>query len=255
MAESGQGKMFFTLGLIAVGVLFTIWSFGSQLYEDSFPSQGGDTDLVETAASDQSDQPDYSDYKAEGDPFVSVPPEGTRGGRPQELESDPRRGASGASVVIVEFGDFECAECATMAPILDQLLDEYPDDILHIWKDYPLPTKHPFSETAARAARCAQEQGSFWEYHDLLLERQFEFVTQPWSDLAVELELDEGRFSECLSSGKTEELVVQGFFIGRTLELEKAPSYFVNNQFISGAATYSELKQIIDQELADVEKE
>ena len=49
-----------------------------------------------------------------------------------------------------------------------QILSKYPGKVSLAYRDLPLSQIHPFAEKAAEAARCAQAQGKFWEYHDRL---------------------------------------------------------------------------------------
>ena len=76
-------------------------------------------------------------------------------------------GAGNAPVVLVEFADYQCPYCQKVNPQLQQLKKEYGDLLTVIYKDFPLPMHHA-AQKAAEAARCAGEQGNFWEYHDVL---------------------------------------------------------------------------------------
>ena len=80
----------------------------------------------------------------------------------------PVRGAADAPVTIVEFSDFECPFCKQTHPTLKQLLECYPGKVRLAYRDFPLDSIHPQSRRAAEAARCASDQGKFWEYHDVL---------------------------------------------------------------------------------------
>src|SRR5262249_48948425 len=81
------------------------------------------------------------------------------------------RGAADASVTLVEFSDFHCPFCKRVQPTLAELLKTYPGKVKLVYRDLPLDGLHPQARGAAEAARCAQDQGKFWEYHDVLLTR------------------------------------------------------------------------------------
>ena len=86
------------------------------------------------------------------------------------------KGSKNAPVQLVEFADYECPYCQQVNPLIQKLEEEYGDKLSVAYKDFPLPMHHR-SEKAAEAARCAGEQGKYWEYHDVLyyshsLERQ-----------------------------------------------------------------------------------
>jgi protein-disulfide isomerase len=87
------------------------------------------------------------------------------------LNGGQMRGPSGATVTIVEFGDFECPACRTAFPLVKTVLDRYPDEIRMVYHHYPLPY-HRHALPAARAAECAGKQGRFWATHDVLFRNQ-----------------------------------------------------------------------------------
>ena len=184
------------------------------------------------------------------DPLVTVVPKDVLAGSPQPLSSDPQVGAKNPTVTIVEFGDFECEDCAAMSPIFARIVREYGTDVSLVWKDFPLPKTHLYSQAAANAARCAQDQGKFWEYHDALFEQQKTFALSPWTDIATQLSLDTTTFSSCFDSRTHDALIVQGYFIARTFSLDQAPAYFINGTLVSGKKTYEELKALVETEIA-----
>jgi len=89
--------------------------------------------------------------------------------------SNPVRGDSKASVTIVEFSDYQCSYCARSESTISQVLQQYQGKVKLYYRDFPLTNIHPFSEAAAEASRCAGEQGKFWEYHDMLFDKQTEW--------------------------------------------------------------------------------
>jgi protein-disulfide isomerase len=91
-----------------------------------------------------------------GQPFVAVP----------IRSEDPTLGKASAATTIVYFSSFTCPACRTSALTLDQLRAIYGDTVRIVRKDLPLDTDN--ARTAALAARCAQLQGKFWQYHDEL---------------------------------------------------------------------------------------
>lgn len=90
--------------------------------------------------------------------------------------SNPPKGNQSAQVVIVEFSDFQCPACKAAEPYVQQILQNYAGKIVLYYRNFPLTQLHPFAEKAAEASECANEQGKFWEYHDLLFQNQ-----QEWS--------------------------------------------------------------------------
>ncbi len=95
----------------------------------------------------------------------------------------PVLGNDDAKITIIEFSDFQCPFCKQFyTDTLPQLKSEYLDTgkAQLTFRHYPLTSIHPNAETAHRASECANEQGKFWEYHDLLFETQ-----DSWSGLPL----------------------------------------------------------------------
>lgn len=182
------------------------------------------------------------------DPLVTFVPEDYRGttGTPQPLDTDPARGSNAPVISIIEFGDFECEICAQMSSVMSAIMEKYPNQVRHYWKDFPLADQHDHAEDAALAARCASEQGAFWEYHDKLFEYQDEFILEPWNDIAISVGLDETEFVTCLSTEKTKKVVTESYFTAKSLGIEEVPTYYIGDTKLSGLLTEEEISTIID---------
>src|SRR5260370_395690 len=86
---------------------------------------------------------------------------------PARVKGDPK-----APVTIVEFSDFQCPFYKKTESTLNEILTKYNGQVKLAYLDFPLRGVHPNAQTAAEAARCAGEQGKFWEYHDALYAHQ-----------------------------------------------------------------------------------
>ena len=90
------------------------------------------------------------------------------------------KGSSDATVVIVEFSDFQCPFCLRWYnDTLPQIDQQIGDDVALVFLHFPIANLHPNAPTVHVAAECAGEQGKFWEMHDLLFERQNEWSRLP----------------------------------------------------------------------------
>lgn len=157
-------------------------------------------------------------------------------------------GRSDAPVQVVEFADYQCPYCQKVNPDLNKLIQEYAGKVSVVYKDFPLPM-HANAEKAAEAARCAGEQGKFWEYHNLLFsEKKLDLVGL--KQQAKALKLNEDKFDQCLDSGQEAANVDTDRNEGMKLGLSGTPSFFINGHFFSGAVDYATLKQMVDQQLA-----
>ena len=112
-----------------------------------------------------------------------------------DVGSSPIKGNPNAPVTVVEFSDFQCPFCARSLPLLKQVADKYPDQVRIVYKHFPL-NFHAQARPAAIAAIAAQEQGRFWEYHDVLFENIQKLGTADWDGFAKEAGLDVARFKK-----------------------------------------------------------
>ncbi len=168
----------------------------------------------------------------------------------------PFIGNENAPVTIIEFSDYECPFCSRFYTDTEkQLRTEYVDTgkVKLVYKDFPLSSLHPSAQKAAEAARCAGEQGKYWEMHDMLFEKQQEWASLGVSktkDYAASLSLDATAFGSCLDSGKYASAVQKDFNEGSSLGVSGTPTFFVNGFEVVGAQPYVIFKQMIEQELA-----
>jgi protein-disulfide isomerase len=165
------------------------------------------------------------------------------------LDNAPRRGPQDAPVVIVEFADYECPYCQRIHPELKKLQAEFAGQVTLAYKDFPLPM-HTHAEKAAEAARCAAEQGSFWDFHDLLFDNAPKFEPAQLKEHARALKLDAARFDHCLDAAEQAAAVRRDFAQGQRLGLTGTPSFFINGHFLSGAVKYYTLREVVEQQLA-----
>jgi protein-disulfide isomerase len=165
-----------------------------------------------------------------------------------DTQSAQIMGSADAPVSLVEFADYECPYCQKAAPDVQKLKDEFGNKVAVVYRDFPL-AMHPRAEKAAEAARCASKQGKFWEYHDELFHSK-ELDVDQLKAQAEALKLDSAAFGKCLDSGEQAAAVESDRKEGLRLGLNGTPSFFVNGYFLSGAADYATLRQLIEQQLA-----
>jgi protein-disulfide isomerase len=161
----------------------------------------------------------------------------------------PSRGAEKASVTIVKFEDFECPFCKSVQPTLAAVLKKYDGKVRLVHKDLPLEQIHPQAQLAAEAARCAGEQGKFWDYHDTLYRNSPKLSAAELKGYAKQIGLNASPFDQCLASGKYKVLVQKDLSEGAQLGLTGTPSFFINGREMSGALPVESFAAIIDEEL------
>lgn len=161
--------------------------------------------------------------------------------------------ANGGKVTLEEFSDFQCPACAAAAPIVSELKKKYGDKLEIIFNDYPL-LYHKWAKKASEAAALASDQGKFWEYHDLLFERQQEWsqssdATVFFKEYAKELGLDAEKFNKSLDSGEKEGYVNEKIKKGEEAGVDATPTFYLNGKKLSSYKTWNEFIQKIEKEL------
>ena len=125
---------------------------------------------------------------------------------------------------------------------------EYGDKLRFVWRDFPVITAE--SPKAAEAARCANDQGKFWEYHDLLYEQAPALSVADLKSYAVQLGLDAAVFNPCLDSGQHQAIVESEKQAAFALGFRGTPSFLLNGQPLVGPPSLAYLEQLINQKLA-----
>lgn len=166
--------------------------------------------------------------------------------------NDPVLGAEDAPITIVEFADFQCPYCQRhVLETYPLLLEDFGDQIRFVYKDFPLTRIHEQAVPAALAAQCAQEQGQFWEYHDLLFSDQMELGDEAYMAYAEELGMDAATFSACYNEGRYTDLIQADFDLGVRFGVNATPTFFVNGIRVVGAQPYSVFADLIEYELGN----
>jgi len=178
------------------------------------------------------------------------------------IQNEAFRGDSGAAVAIVEYADFECPYCGQYErDIYPQISKDYVQagKVKFFFRDLPLAV-HPHAVIAARAARCAGEQGKFWEMHDSLFAKQNAIRDVDMPGRAHELGLDTAKFSECLSSDRYSDEIKASADGAQKMGVGGTPTFFIgkvdpkgevtNLKMIIGARPYDAFKSAIEDSLA-----
>ena len=160
----------------------------------------------------------------------------------------PFLGPEDAPVTIVEFTDYQCPFCGLHArENLPRLLEESKDKVRYAVLNFPITSIHPGADQAGQAAECAAKQGKFWEYHDLLFQKQGSQDTQGLRELAREVGLDGDTFEFCLETGETAQQVLQDFQEGRNYDVRATPTFFINGRKVVGYLPFEDFMAIVDQ--------
>jgi protein-disulfide isomerase len=145
------------------------------------------------------------------------------------------RGAAEAPITIVEFTDFHCPFCKWVLPTLTQIESPYGQKVKLVFRDFPLDRLHPQASKAHEAARCADEQGQFWAYHDQIYAHAPKASPEQLTANAREVGLDIAAFEHCLSSGTYQIAVQQDIEEGTRAGVTGTPAFCINGRLVSGA--------------------
>ncbi len=168
------------------------------------------------------------------------------------VDDDPARGPEDAAVTIIEFSDFQCPYCGRFfQQTLPQLMAQYGDRVRFVYRDFPLDQIHPNARNAAIAAECADDQGKFWEYHDVLFSNQQALGVADLKRYAEQLGLDVAAFSQCLDSQKYNDEVNADLRDGLQAGVTGTPTFFINGRRVVGAQPLQTFQTLIDQALAE----
>jgi protein-disulfide isomerase len=163
--------------------------------------------------------------------------------------SEYARGGADASVEIIEFGDFNCGYCGRFHhETLDPILEMYGENVRYVYRDYPILADS--SVTAAIAARCAGEQGDYWNYHDLLFDNQGAIAqVGAFASFADQLGLDVDAFNTCVDEQAYLDPVIADYREAQSLGIRGTPAFFINGRPVVGAQPYESFATIINEEL------
>lgn len=168
-------------------------------------------------------------------------------------EGAPTKGKKDVPVTLVEFSDFQCPYCQAVAPVLHQVAEKYGDKVQIIYRQFPIPSLHPFALKAAEASLCANEQGKFWEMHDAMFADQNKLAVSDLKKTAGQLGMDQKKFDKCLDTGRYVEQVQNDQKEGQKAGINGTPAMFINGTYVEGGSVpYATLASLIDKELARV---
>lgn len=172
------------------------------------------------------------------------------------FDGDPYLGKADAPIVIVEFSDFQCGYCGRFAEeTLPQLLEAYPDQVKFVYRDFTIFGQE--SVSAAEAAQCANDQDKFLDMHNRIFANHNAESPLPLNDetfvsFADELGLDTATFTDCMSSDKYVQEVMDDFAAAQAFGFQGTPGFIINGVvYTFGAQPFDTFQRIIEAELAE----
>ncbi|MFH0969895.1 MAG: thioredoxin domain-containing protein [Candidatus Diapherotrites archaeon] len=170
-------------------------------------------------------------------------------------------GSDSAPLVMVEYSDYQCPYCKVFFKDTEgQLIDKYVESgqLQIFYKDFPL-SFHSMAANSANAARCAGEQGKYWEMHDKIFEETYAISPSATSQYTIDdlkkwgadLGLNTTQFDSCVDSSKYDAEIQADLVEGQTVGVGGTPSFVIGlrdqpGQLIVGAQPYSSFEMVVE---------
>jgi protein-disulfide isomerase len=172
------------------------------------------------------------------------------------LSGQPSLGSPNAPLTMVEFTDYQCPFCSRFHsqtfPLIRKAYIE-PGRVRYVTLDFPLSSIHPDALRAARASHCGEEQGKYWELHDVLFNQRGRLGREAILGAVTELGLNAPRFSACLDSEAHDARIQQDLSRGRAIGISGTPTFLLgrtagktlHGQVIVGAQPFEVFDDLI----------
>ncbi|MFT4705466.1 MAG: protein-disulfide isomerase [Bradymonadia bacterium] len=160
----------------------------------------------------------------------------------------PFKGPENALITIIEFSEFQCPYCSRVNPTMAQVVETYGDDVRIVFKHNPLGF-HDRAIPAALASIAAQNQGKFWEFHDIAFQNQRALTDENFEAWAEQLGLNMDRFRADIADPANTTRVTQEQALAQRLAAGGTPHFFVNGTRLRGAQPFEAFQRVIDAEL------
>jgi protein-disulfide isomerase len=148
-------------------------------------------------------------------------------------------GSPEALVTLVEYGDYECPQCGSAYPIVEEIRREAGDQLLFAFRNFPLTRTHEHAEMAAEAAEAAAAQQRFWEMQRILFTHQSQLATSNLLQYGSWLEMDTEQFRDALKTHAFRDRVHDDFMSGVRSGVNGTPTFFINGARYDGPVDLS----------------
>jgi protein-disulfide isomerase len=220
----------------------SLWTENSSLKSGSLAQVKGTGDVAAPVAA--------GDTGPTADQLAAVPEVG---------ENEHIRGSKDAKITLVEYSDFECPFCGRFHPTMQQVMEEFGDDVRWVYRQYPL-SFHPNAQKAAEGSECVAKLGgndAFWKYADSVFGENLkagqispEVIEAGATSAGVNID----DFKKCLDSDEMAETVKAQMDAASTSGVSGTPGTFIVTEdgavdFISGALPFEQVKVSVEKYL------
>jgi protein-disulfide isomerase len=177
------------------------------------------------------------------------------------IDGAPVLGDANATVTVMEFSDYQCPFCSRHhRDVMPTLVTDYVETgkLKYVMRENPILSIHNRAMPASQAALCANDQGKYWEMHNLLFENQRELSDENLKSYAATTGLDTAAFNACLDEGKQKARVDADLAVARSVGVRGTPGFVLGltdpadpnkanmTVFINGAQSLDNFKSAID---------
>ncbi len=178
--------------------------------------------------------------------FLVQPPQRPRAHL--SVEGCPARGNADAPVTIIHFASFSCEHCADSARKIQRLTEEFPGMIKWVHRDF----LNIFDERglrAAEAAKTAQAQGKFWEFHDHIYSFSGDFTDNDLDKILRGVGVDPSEYEKAHKEATYILAIKRDIEEGAAAGVAGVPAVFINGRYVSGTFPYERLREMVEEEL------
>jgi protein-disulfide isomerase len=179
-----------------------------------------------------------------------------------DLKADPAQargyllGDSTAPLQILEFADFECPACANFTTLTEPDVRKaliQTGKASYRYFDYPLPM-HRNTWFASNAAACADEQGKFWEMHDMLFANQDrwngEATSSPkgaFKGYAQALGLDVPKWEACYDADRYHSRIASNRAEAERRQIGSTPTFIIGNKMVANSVSFDQFMKYVEE--------
>ncbi|MEH2163133.1 MAG: thioredoxin domain-containing protein [Nostoc sp.] len=142
-------------------------------------------------------------------------------------EHDHTQGGMDASVILVEYGDYQCLSCGEVNRMIQEIQQQIP--LCFVFRHFPRTHLHPQAQKAAEAAEAAAAQNKFWQMHNILFANQSALDNGHLLQYTYEIQLDIDRFLRDMTDYVHAKRVTQDIQGGIQSGVNSAPALFINS--------------------------
>lgn len=162
-------------------------------------------------------------------------------------DRDHTLGPVDAPIIVVNYGDYQCADCSKRHRQVQKLIDALSNRVLFVYRHFPLINIHPDALRAAEAAEAGGAQGKFWEMHRLLYASPNKLRDRDLLGHARAIGLDVDRFDREMSDSTYASQILKNYYNAITYGISGAPTTFINGELyaMSGVELVTAVQSIL----------